>query len=127
MNAASSLVTDLIATARSAGLVLDLVDAESDSQGRRLDRTYRVHLQATLWGGVSVVREWGRRGRTRRARRLVTHHPDAPEAVAELERVILRRLRRGYAPSPPGCGSPAGFRAAWVHGQGGLIGPTYAR
>ena len=127
MSAMSSTVPELIATVRSAGLVLDLVDAEPDSQGRRRDRTYRIHLQATLWGGVSVVREWGRRGRTRRPRRLVTHHPDAPEAVAELERVILRRLRRGYVPSLPGCGSPAGFRATAAQGQGGLIGPTYAR
>ena len=94
-------VPELIAMARRAGLTLDLVDAEPDTHGRRRDRTYRIHLQATLWGGVSVVREWGRRGRTRRPRRLVTHHPDALEAVAELERVILRRLGRGYAPSPP--------------------------
>ena len=97
----TSSIPELIAIARGAGLTLDLVDTEPDSQGRRRDRTYRIHLQATLWGGVSVVREWGRRGHTRRPRRLVTHHSDQPESVAELERVILRRLRRGYAPSPP--------------------------
>ena len=102
MKAMTTTVAELVATARDAGLVLDLVDAEPDSRGRRRDRTYRLHLQATLWGGVSVVREWGRRGRIRRPRRLVTHHPDTPRAVAELERVILRRLRRGYAAPPPG-------------------------
>ena len=101
MSDAAPTLPELLATARGAGLILDLVDAEPDPHGRRRDRTYRVYLQAALWGGVSVVREWGRRGRTRRPRRLVTHHPDPPQAVAELERVILRRLRRGYAPSPP--------------------------
>jgi predicted DNA-binding WGR domain protein len=82
-------------------LVLDLVDAAPDARGRWRNRTYRLHLQAALWGGVDVVRTWGRRGSLRRPRRLVTHHPDEVEAADALASVIRRRLRRGYSPARP--------------------------
>lgn len=92
---------DLVATAAGRGLILDLVDPERDPRARQRCRTYRLHLQDGLWGGVSVVRQWGRRGQLHRPRSLVTHHADVSEARAELERVILRRLRRGYWPAQP--------------------------
>ena len=95
-------MSGLAARAATDGLLLDLVDVVPDAQGRRRCRMYRVHVQMTLWGEVSVVRQWGRRGRMRRPRRLVTHHADAAAALAELERVIRRRLRRGYVPARPG-------------------------
>ena len=91
----------LVARASSHGLVLDLVDAAPDARGRWRNRTYRLHLQAALWGGVDVVRTWGRRGSLRRPRRLVTHHPDEVEAADALASVIRRRLRRGYSPARP--------------------------
>jgi predicted DNA-binding WGR domain protein len=83
-------------------LVLDLVDAAPDARGRWRNRTYRLHLQAALWGGLEVVRTWGRRGTTvRRPRRLVTHHLDETEAAAALAAVIRQRLRRGYSLARP--------------------------
>jgi predicted DNA-binding WGR domain protein len=82
-------------------LVLDLVDAAPDARGRWRNRTYRLHLQAALWGGVDVVRTWGRRGSLRRPRRLVTHHPDEVEAADALAPVIRRRLRRDYSLARP--------------------------
>jgi hypothetical protein len=92
----------LVARASSRGLVLDLVDAAPDARGRWRNRTYRLHLQPALWGGVDVVRTWGRRGTTlRRPRRLVTHHPDEMEAAEALMSVIRRRLRRGYGLAHP--------------------------
>jgi predicted DNA-binding WGR domain protein len=92
----------LVARASSRGLVLDLVDATPDARGRWRNRTYRLHLQPALWGGVDVVRTWGRRGTTlRRPRRLVTHHPDEIEAAEALKSVIRRRLRRGYGLAHP--------------------------
>ena len=94
-------VSGLAARAATDGLLFNLVDVVPDAQGRRRSRVYGVHLQMTLWGECSVVRQWGRRGRMRRPRRLVTHHADAPAALAELERVIRRRLRRGYVPARP--------------------------
>ena len=94
-------VSSFAARAAAHGLVFDLVDLVPDAQGRQRCRMYAVHVQMTLWGEVSVVRQWGRRGRMRRPRQLVTHHADVPAAVAELERVIRRRLRRGYLPTRP--------------------------
>ena len=91
----------LVARASSHGLVLDLVDASPDARGRWRNRTYRLHLQAALWGGVDVVRTWGRRGSLRRPRRLVTHHPDEVEAAGALASAIRRRLRRGYRLARP--------------------------
>ena len=95
-------VSSLAARGAANGLLFDLVDLVPDAQGRQRCRMYGVHVQMTLWGEVSVVRQWGRRGRMRRPRRLVTHHADAAAALAELELVIRRRLRRGYVPARPG-------------------------
>jgi predicted DNA-binding WGR domain protein len=87
----------LVTRAAADGLVLDLVDAVPDARGRWRNRTYRLHLQPALWGGVGVVRTWGRRGTTlRRARSLVTHHRDEGAAEAAVAAVIRRRLHRGY-------------------------------
>jgi predicted DNA-binding WGR domain protein len=91
-------VASLLELAQERGLVLDLVDTAADARGRWRNRTYRLHLQPALWGGVDVVRTWGRRGVTlRRPRRLVTHHLDDGAAEAALAAVIRRRLHRGYA------------------------------
>jgi predicted DNA-binding WGR domain protein len=96
--AEAEVVAGLLEVARERGLVLDLVDAAPDARGRWRNRTYRLHLQPALWGGVDVVRSWGRRGTTlRRPRRLGTHHADDIEASVALAAVIRRRLRRGYA------------------------------
>jgi predicted DNA-binding WGR domain protein len=98
--AEAEVVANLLELARERGLVLDLVDAAPDARGRWRNRTYRLHLQPALWGGVDVVRTWGRRGTTlRRPRRLVTHHLDGGTAEVALAAVIRRRLRRGYAPA----------------------------
>lgn len=86
----------LLARARSTGLALDLIDDDADPLGRRRCRTYRLSLQPALWGGVDVVRAWGRRGSLVRPRRLVTHHLDETGASAALAAAIRRRLRHGY-------------------------------
>jgi hypothetical protein len=91
----------LLARARSAGLVLDLFNTAPDARGRWRNRTFRLHPQAALWGGVDVVRTWGRRGSLRRPRRLVTHHPYEVEAADALASVIRRRLRRDYSLARP--------------------------
>ena len=100
--AEAEVVASLLELARERGLVLDLVDTAADARGRWRNRTYRLHLQPALWGGVDVVRTWGRRGVTlRRPRRLGTHHPDDSQASAALAAVIGRRLRRGYSLARP--------------------------
>jgi predicted DNA-binding WGR domain protein len=86
---------ELVARALVSGLVLELVDLPP-GRGRRC-RYYALHVQPTLFdGGIDVVRTWGRIGSIHRPRRLCTHHLDEPAAFAALERVLHRRLRRGY-------------------------------
>jgi predicted DNA-binding WGR domain protein len=91
---AAELVDLLTAQAAvGGGLVLELVDRHPGG-GRA--RWYGIYLQPGLWGGVDVVREWGRIGGTHRPRRLVTPHRTSAAAMAVLPALIRRRLRRGY-------------------------------
>jgi predicted DNA-binding WGR domain protein len=56
-------------------------------------RFYELRLQPTLWGGVALVRAWGRLGAPGRAR--VIEYPDRA-ALPVAERMVRRRRRRGY-------------------------------
>jgi predicted DNA-binding WGR domain protein len=57
-------------------------------------RCYELRWQPALWGGVLLVRTWGRAGARRRA--AVSHYPDRASARPDVERAVRRRLRRGY-------------------------------
>ncbi|MDP9373570.1 MAG: WGR domain-containing protein [Chloroflexota bacterium] len=57
-------------------------------------RFYTLTWQPALWGGGAVVRSWGRVGGSGRA--LTAFYPDRASAQASVERLIRRRLRRGY-------------------------------
>ena len=57
-------------------------------------RFYRLDLQPTLFGGWSVVREWGRIGRQGRV--VVDTFGTQAEAHAILHRKSGEKLRRGY-------------------------------
>jgi predicted DNA-binding WGR domain protein len=72
---------------------IDLVRIEP---GAGRFRFYRLALQPDLFGGCSLVREWGPIGRpgTVRVRTLATE----AEAAAALTRALVRRHRRGYRP-----------------------------
>jgi predicted DNA-binding WGR domain protein len=94
------VVDELAALAGGVGLVLELVD-RNPGPGRRA-RFYALHLQPALWGGVDVVRAWGRLGHRHRPRSLVTSHPDEGSAHAALRDLVRRRLRRGYLRSLDG-------------------------
>jgi predicted DNA-binding WGR domain protein len=61
---------------------------------KRRFRFYEVRLQATLWGGVALVRAWSRLGTPGRWR--ATAYPDSAAARAALERAVRHRLQRGY-------------------------------
>jgi predicted DNA-binding WGR domain protein len=71
-------------------------------------RWYALSLEPTLFGGVDLVRRWGRLGtRAQRPARRAEHYPDAAAALAGLERALAHRVRRGYAPPsmPPADGT----------------------
>ncbi len=57
-------------------------------------RFYTLTWQPALWGGGALVRRWGRLGGSGRA--LTAFYPDRASAQASVERLIRRRLRRGY-------------------------------
>jgi predicted DNA-binding WGR domain protein len=57
-------------------------------------RAYELRWQPALWGGVLLVRTWGRLGARRRV--AVSHHPDRASAGPAVARAVRRRLRRGY-------------------------------
>jgi len=74
---------------------VDLVRIEPEA-GRF--RFYRLALQPDLFGGIAVVREWGRLGQpgTVRVRTLATED----EATTTLAHALVHRHRRGYRPRP---------------------------
>ena len=61
---------------------------------RNRARFYTLTWQPALWGGGAVVRAWGRLGSP--GRTLTHFYLDRASAQARVERLIRRRLRRGY-------------------------------
>jgi predicted DNA-binding WGR domain protein len=61
---------------------------------QRRFRFYELRLQPALWGGVALVRAWGRLGAPGRWR--ATEYPDRAAAEPAAARAVRRRLRRGY-------------------------------
>ena len=57
-------------------------------------RFYELRLQETLWGGVALVRAWGRLGTPGRWR--AHEYPDRAAAQPDIEQAVRRRLGRGY-------------------------------
>ena len=57
-------------------------------------RFYELRLQPTLWGGVALVRVWGRLGTP--GRWAATEYPDRAAARSDVERAVRRRLGRDY-------------------------------
>ncbi|HXM58804.1 MAG TPA: WGR domain-containing protein [Candidatus Dormibacteraeota bacterium] len=58
---------------------------------------YRLTLQPTLFGGVDLVREWGRLAPTLTTHhRVVEHYGARADALAPLRDAVRVRLRHGY-------------------------------
>jgi predicted DNA-binding WGR domain protein len=57
-------------------------------------RFYSLTWQPSLWGGGALIRTWGRIGTT--GRTLETFHEDRGSTRALVERIVKRRLQRGY-------------------------------
>ncbi|MDP2084234.1 MAG: WGR domain-containing protein [Gemmobacter sp.] len=57
-------------------------------------RFYRICLQANLFGGIDLWREWGRIGSTGRLR--IEPCADESDARARQDRLAERKIRRGY-------------------------------
>lgn len=57
-------------------------------------RFYAMSVEADLFGGARLVREWGRQGTL--GRMMATHHPERRLAVDALAVMAARKMRRGY-------------------------------
>ena len=62
---------------------------------RHMARFYRLRLQPRLWGGVALVREWGRIGSPGRLRADAHDSTEAAERAGE--RLMTVKRRRGYS------------------------------
>ncbi|WHZ38256.1 WGR domain-containing protein [Sagittula sp. MA-2] len=70
------------------------VDLKRIDPSLNMRRFYRMSVQPDLFGGVSLVREWGRIGS--RGHMLVEQHEDEGKAVNALMRLSATKNRRGY-------------------------------
>jgi predicted DNA-binding WGR domain protein len=70
------------------------VDLKRIDPSLNMRRFYRMSVQPDLFGGVSLVREWGRIGC--RGQMLVEQHDDEGKAVNALMKLSATKKRRGY-------------------------------
>jgi len=63
---------------------------------RNMRRFYRLDMQPDLFGGVFLVRQWGRIGT--RGRIVAERFDDATLAAVAMQRQAERKKRRGYSP-----------------------------
>jgi predicted DNA-binding WGR domain protein len=61
---------------------------------RNMARFYRMQVQPTLFGGVTLIREWGRIGQAGTCRH--DQHGTAEAALLALDTLIAAKRRRGY-------------------------------
>ncbi|RWR27672.1 WGR domain-containing protein [Sinirhodobacter populi] len=62
--------------------------------GCNMHRFYTASIQPTLFGGVSVIRNWGRIGSSGRMR--IDTFDEADQANNALDKLIRTKRRRGY-------------------------------
>ncbi|WP_163851276.1 WGR domain-containing protein [Pseudooceanicola aestuarii] len=70
------------------------LDLRREDPSRNMRRFYRMTLQPDLFGGVSLVREWGRLGSG--GRTVAECHCDEGRAVTALMEHAAAKRRRGY-------------------------------
>jgi predicted DNA-binding WGR domain protein len=73
----------------SAPVILRRVDAE-----RNMARFHRMQMQPTLFGGVTLIREWGRIGQAGTCRH--DQYDTAEAARLSLDTLMAAKRRRGY-------------------------------
>jgi len=61
---------------------------------RNMQRFYRVSLQTDLFGGCTLIREWGRMGSGGRVRQ--DGFENEEQAVSALVALSAAKIRRGY-------------------------------
>ncbi len=67
---------------------------------KHIDRWYRIAVEADLFGPCNLVRSWGNR-RTSYQRISVQPMPDEDSAWQLLDKIVARKLRKGYVMVEP--------------------------
>jgi len=62
--------------------------------GKNMRRFYAMTVQRDLFGGATLIREWGRLGSPGRVR--IDRHPDEGHAVNALADIVAAKRKRGY-------------------------------
>lgn len=96
-----------IPRADTAGLEVALLERALSDGGLLFTRRipghrcfYRLLLQPTLFGGIDLVREWGRSGPDPAPRRLIEHYACLGDLLPPLGEAVRVRLRHGYRARP---------------------------
>jgi predicted DNA-binding WGR domain protein len=63
-------------------------------QAHNMRRFYRLSVQPDLFGGATLVREWGRIGL--RGQMMIESYPDEGRAITALMKLAAIKQRRGY-------------------------------
>ncbi len=74
---------------------MSAVELHRIDEARNMRRFYRLDMQPDLFGGVLLVRQWGRIGAVGRS--VAEHFESATLAAAALAQHAARKARRGYA------------------------------
>lgn len=61
---------------------------------KNMNRFYRMVVHRDLFGGASLIREWGRLGSPGKVQ--MEHHPDEGRAVDALADIATTKRKRGY-------------------------------
>ena len=72
----------------------DLMHLRREDPARNMRRFYRMVVQRDLFGGVALIREWGRIGSPGQLR--IDHHRDEGQAVDALADLMAAKQKRGY-------------------------------
>lgn len=80
------------------GVVPPSIDLKRIDLTKNMRRFYRMSLQPDLFGGVDLMREWGRIGF--RGQWLIERHTGEDEAVSAMLKLETAKRKRGYGSIP---------------------------
>jgi predicted DNA-binding WGR domain protein len=72
----------------------DRLHLRREEPAKRMRRFYLMTVQRDLFGGATLVREWGRIGSPGKLQ--IEHHPDEGRAVNALVEIMAAKRKRGY-------------------------------
>jgi predicted DNA-binding WGR domain protein len=73
----------------------DRMHLRREEPSKNLRRFYLMTVQRDLFGGTSLVREWGRIGSPGQVR--IEHHRDEGHALNALSDLLAAKRKRGYS------------------------------